>query len=345
MNLKCIHGLFLASALLILSACDEPEPEPPAITTVSTQALSELLVPHHYRASAQALSLRSSDIAAEINAIITHIIEDVGDSVAVGEPLIQLDCREVEAVKIQSEATLAALNAREALAKQQLKRTQKLRRTKSTSEEELNQKQSTLDAANAEKRAQIASLEIANLNVERCSATAPFAGVITERFAQEGERITQGTRLLHLVDHENLQIHAQIAADASDNLTKNSKINFVSNNQTYPAELVSLAAVIDSRTQTQAARFNFTNEKPKAGTLGHITWSDERLALPIKLVLERNKQQGLFYTENKIARFYPLTQVEAGQPIYVDLPADTQIITKGHLGLTIDEPIEITNKK
>lgn len=329
------------SALLVLAACKEPETPPPVVEKFSVQPLAEILTHYEYRASAQAFSQRYSDIAAEINATVAAVIKDTGDTVNAGETLIELDCRETESIGKQSEATLAALKAREALARQQLKRAKRLRKSRSISEEELNQKQSTLDAAAAERQAQAAHLEIAKLNVERCSIKAPFAGVITERFVQEGERLSVNTRVLHLVDHENLQIQAQIPAEAAASLEQGQNIHFSHNQKTYPAELQSLAAVIDSRTQTQAARFTFTSDKPKAGTLGHMVWADVRPTLPISFVLKRDNQEGLFYAESNRARFHPLTDVQAGKPIYIDLAPETLVITDGRMGLSIDQVIEL----
>lgn len=338
---KAVSWPLLIIAALLLLACEDPKPELPPITKVRVQTLDALLTEYQYRASAQALSLRDSKIAAEISATVDSIIADVGSTVAKGDTLVALDCRETIAVQEQSAATLDALAARAALAKQQLQRARKLRNSRSISEEELNQKQSTLDAATAEHEAQQASLAIAHLNVERCAVKAPFAGVITQRHIQQGERVVPGQSLLHLVDHQNLQVHVQIAAEAADSIGAATETHFVHNNQTYAVQLISLAAVLDSRTRTQAARFSFIDAKPKAGTLGQIVWSDQRRAFPVTLISQRNNQTGVFYAEDNHARFYPLASVIPGQPIFIDLPLETQIITDGRLGVDIDEQIEI----
>ena len=340
---KAIRWPLLIIATLLLFACEDPKPELPTTTKVRVQALGDLLSEYQYRASAQALSLRDSKIAAEIDATVDSILADVGNTVAAGDTLIALDCRETVAVQEQSTATLDAMAARAALAKQQLQRARKLRKSRSISEEELNQKQSTLDAATAEHEAQQASLAIARLDVERCEVKAPFAGVITQRHIQQGERVVPGQSLLQLVDHQNLEVHVQIAAEAADSISTSTKTEFVYNNKSYAVQLISIAAVLDSRTRTQAARFSFIDEKPKAGTLGQIVWSDERRSFPVTMILERNKRSGIFYVENNQAHFHPLANIVPGQPIFIDLPLATQIITDGRLGLAIDEQIEIIN--
>ena len=211
--------LHVSIAALMLTACSEPEPEVISLIRVRVQPLSELLVDYDYSAAAQALSLRDSEIPAEISANIKAITALVGATVVKNDVLIELDCRDSIALRDQSEATLDALKAREALAKKQYQRAKSLRASRSVSEDELSQKKSVMDAAQAERIAQISALEMARHNVDRCAVRAPFGGVITARYVEIGEHVTKGMPLLRLVDHENLELHAQISADDADSLS------------------------------------------------------------------------------------------------------------------------------
>lgn len=115
---------------------------------------------------------------------ITELLFTEGQSVAAGTPLVQIDDD-----LLRAEAERAA--ADRDLARQQLERVQRLHADNASSPADL-------ERAEAAARSAEAALSLLELQIERTTVRAPFAGVVGERFVSTGDYVTSETRLLTL---------------------------------------------------------------------------------------------------------------------------------------------------
>src|SRR3990167_4414973 len=116
-----MRSYFVAlAAALVLPAYAQVDASAPARPEVVIKPLSEIAIYPERDASAQAVSLNESRIAAEISGRIEAIPVRVGNRVARGEVLARIECRDHELVRERANAALGAARARLSLAEQQL---------------------------------------------------------------------------------------------------------------------------------------------------------------------------------------------------------------------------------
>ena len=180
--------------------------------SVSVAPLSEIAIYPQKTAPATVISLNETALSTEIGARIESIPARVGEVVEKGALLAELDCTDYILSRDETDAQVAALDARLELAEKRLQRVEKLARQQTVAEEMLDQRASELAALRADRRAAAARLQRARADVGRCKLLSPLHAVITRRIAAEGEFADRGTPVLELVDRERLEIAAQVPA-------------------------------------------------------------------------------------------------------------------------------------
>jgi hypothetical protein len=105
-----------------------------------------------------------------------------------------------------------------------------------------------------------------------------------------------------------------------------------------------LSGVIDPDTRKQRGRFRFSGDTAPIGASGHVVWTDASALVPVNLVVHRGETLGVFIAEDGHARFVPLPEAQEGRPAPADLPADTTIVTRGHVRLQDGDSLKITHE-
>lgn len=208
---------------------DEPLLEPLASTTHQT---SERQVRGVLRARNQAV------ISSELAGRIVELPYSDGQSFAKGDLLARFDCS----------AYQAQLNASQAAAR--------------ATREELNHKKQ-LAALNSVGRFEVALAEarqaqaqaetqVYQVQVKRCSVTAPFAGNVVQRRAQPHESVASGAPLLEVVDNTTLEIYLLVPSSWLSRLQPGQPFDFIPDETGKPlqAQIKRLGARIDEGSQT-----------------------------------------------------------------------------------------------
>jgi len=331
----------LWGSLLTLAALPGMAQERPI--QITTAPLGEVAIHQEYSAPATTLSLNESRISAETTGTILSIPVQVGDRVERDALLTALDCRDYQLKLQKAEAGLTSIEARVALATRQIARTRSLRKTSSVSEERLNQQETDLRIAEADRQAQLAGIAEARLNQQRCEIKAPFAGVVRERLAGEGEWVNPGQPLVHLIDLERLEISAQVSVDRVASLQEADSIVLETNQGVYPVRLRQIVPVIESLGRNREVRLQFTDGRAMPGSSGRLLWQSQQTYVPADLPVRRGDTLGLFTIEQGKARFIPLTRALEGHPTQVDLPANTLLVIEGRQALSDGAAIELAN--
>jgi RND family efflux transporter MFP subunit len=308
---------------------------------VRAQPLSAVAVYPRRSVPATVVSLNDSQVSAEIRAPVEQVHVLVGDLVSKGDLLISLDCRDYRLALRQTTAEVARARSSTELARKQHDRSQSLSGRQQISEELLDQRQTELALARQDLALAQTRLEQAQLNVERCSVRAPFAGVITERLANIGQLAAIGTPLLRILDNTQLEVTADVPVDGVAPLSGSTDIWLQANGNRQGLTLRAITPVIDPKARSVEARFVFKEERALPGTAGRVMWQAAVLHVPAELVVERGKVLGVFVAEADEARFTELPQAQEGQPAPTDLSPDTLIIGEGRHSLIDGSPIEI----
>ena len=296
---------------------------------VRTQALSEVLVDFERRAPAEVRALNDSTIAAEVSAVVLSVHADVGQAVKMGDLLLELDPVDYQLNFQQTEANLASSKARLSQAKAKLDRARTLGDSQYISADELLERETDVMVFNAQIQANEVAVSIARRNLDKCSLTAPFDGVVGKRMAQVGNFVRNGDPLIAVTQIDQFELGSDIPDGQAEEIRNTDMIRFESRGQNWSVKLLRLSPVIDVQGRTRQARFAFTGSAPAVGRSGELVWKVGEGMLPSNLISRRNGVLGVFLLDSGKARFKPLPGAQEGRPASVDLPSTTRIVTLG----------------
>jgi membrane fusion protein (multidrug efflux system) len=129
-------------------------------------------------------AMQAIDLRPEVEGRLVGILVDEGTEVAKGQPLLQVDDLELRAQVARAEADAD-------LARQALDRTRELMQQNASST-------SDLEKAEAQARSTQAQLDLLKLRLNRTTVTAPFAGIVGQRYVSLGDYVNSATKLVSL---------------------------------------------------------------------------------------------------------------------------------------------------
>ncbi len=302
--------------------------------SVSVQPLSQLVFHPERSAPAEVTPLNDARLSAEISARVMELPVKVGQQVEQGELVARLDCSDYKSRFDGQRATLRAMRIRLDLARTQLQRARNLSKQRNISEEIVDQRETELSALRAELEAQKKAEEQARLQVGRCKLQAPYAAVVAERLASQGDMAAPGTPLLRLVQLLDAEVSARLRPDRAEAAAKAQQPEFDWLGQRYPLRLLRKMPLVDRATRTMELRFGFVAEAPPPGASGRLRWREADAYLPADLLVRRDAGLGVFLLRDGKAVFHLLQQAREGQPAGAEsLPRDARVILEGRESL------------
>lgn len=185
--------------------------------------------------------LRARDQAMLSSELAGRIVEMPyadGQDFKKGEVLVRFDC---SAYQAQLNAAQAAVRA----AREELSHNKQLAALNSVGRFEV----ALAEAKQAQAQAEA---QVYQVQVKRCSITAPFNGRVVQRKAQPHESVAGGTPLLEIVDNRTLEVHLLIPSSWLGRLQPGEHFQFVPDETGRPlrVEVKRLGARIDEGSQT-----------------------------------------------------------------------------------------------
>ena len=204
-----------------------------------------------------------ADIGFEQSGKISKIWVDVGEAVKKGTLLAQLD---VELLLIEAKelkAQLVDVRSKLQLVQSSLKRQQSLK-TKGFSSEQ------RLDELNSEKTSLIATITRVNAGLSsvesrknKATLKAPFDGIITRRFADQGAVLSAGMSVMRLQEEGKMEAHvgvpARILKQLEQEYGQKQLQEITLNGETIHAEILALGADMNPVTHTISVRLSLPN--------------------------------------------------------------------------------------
>ncbi|KFF48669.1 RND transporter [Gammaproteobacteria bacterium MFB021] len=222
-------GLVALSLSPALWAQDDPLLTPLDQTTASN---GERQVRGVLRARNQAV------ISSELAGRIVEMPYSDGQSFAKGDLLARFDC---SAYQAQLNAAQAAARA----TREELNHNKQLAALNSVGRFEV----ALAEARQAQAQAET---QVYQVQVKRCSITAPFSGNVVLRRAQPHESVASGTPLLEVVDNTTLEIYLLVPSSWLSRLQPGQAFDFIPDETGTPltAKIKRLGARIDEGSQT-----------------------------------------------------------------------------------------------
>jgi RND family efflux transporter MFP subunit len=152
-------------------------------------------------------------VGSRASGVVERLFVRVGDSVAAGQLLAELDARDLRARRGEAAAALAAAEADRRYAEADLRRRQTLRAAGVIAEGELDLAERAFAvAAQARERAR-AALDVATTELGYARIVAPMAGVVASVSTQEGETVAASfaaPTFVTLLDLDRLEVRCYV---------------------------------------------------------------------------------------------------------------------------------------
>ena len=155
-------------------------------------------------------SARVAKVSAEVSGQVEAVKVEVGDHVASGAALVELD-REIEQLTLEAlRASTRQAGAELADAKRRYQDAKRLREQNSISQNQLRLLEAEVEVDGATLKQKKAEEDRQQARVQRHTLQAPFGGVISERLTETGEWIEPGKPVLTLVAIDDLRIEFRV---------------------------------------------------------------------------------------------------------------------------------------
>jgi len=238
------------------------------------------------RHAGQVVAKRSSALGFSRGGLLSQIAVDEGDNVAAGDTLARLDTRALAAERDELTSELAESRSRLDVAA--------VRRDQATSVEERRRalarkdwvSQEAFDDAVFGQRIAVAEHQSAENAVRRVEAalarvqvamdlsvlTAPYAGIIVARRADEGTAIGAGEPVLDLIEAAAMEFRVGVPEASVAALAVGSDYQASISGRELRCRLTRLLPQVDTETRTITAIFDLSDDDPRplSGEIGHL---------------------------------------------------------------------------
>ena len=273
-------------------------------------------------------AVQSAVVKARVAGELMDLQVREGDSVQAGQVLARIDPTEYQRRLRQAEEQAEAARAQIDIAQRQFDNNRALVDQGFISKTALDTSLATLQSAQATYRAAQAGADVARKSLDDSVLKAPFAGVVSARLAQPGERVAIDARVLELVSLATLELEATLSA--ADSLG-------VRVGQTAHLN-------IEGRSESLTARVQRINPSAQVGSRSVLVY--------LQLQGEPGLRQGLFAqgvvgTDMREVLAVPLSSVrtDRSQP-YVQVVENAQVVHRnvqpGLRGSRVDQPLAET---
>lgn len=293
-------------------------PDPLTVDVTDVVIVEDFVLDEAFSGLAQAQ--RTSQLGFPTGGRIEAIRVRVGDQVKAGDTLAKLDTRGLSAQLASLEASVDEARASYQLALDTVERQRTLLAQGHVSTQRVDEAEAQATTAAARIASAKAQADTLRVQIDLARITAPFDGVVTARFADEGAIAGPGTPLMELVEAGKLEAEIGVPAGVVADLAPGKVYTLLADTGPVEATLRGVTGVVNASQRTVAAVFDINDAAlVPAGTL-------------VRLSFPRTIDEGGFWVPLKA-----LTSATRGLwTIYVAVPdgdqwrAETRVVEMVH---------------
>lgn len=206
-----------------------------------------------------ATASRSSDLGFTSGGRIERMQVDIGDRVTKGQVLATLDTRSLRAQLRAAEAAVEEAKASADIAAATLSRQNTLLEQGHVSAQRVDEASAQQQSSQARVASASAQADMLRVQIDLSLITAPFDGVITDRFADEGVIAGPSQPILRLIESGPLEARIGLPASIAERLEPGSEYTLLAEGGATRARLRSATGVIDARSRTVTSIFEIAD--------------------------------------------------------------------------------------
>lgn len=355
------------SALAVITACsgdagNSQQGMPPSPVTIAEVTTESAVYTAQYPARVR--GAREVEVRAQVGGILQQRNFQEGHAVEQGETLFQIDPEPYQLAVNSAQAELADATAMHQQAEREWQRVSGLYESNAASEREFDQARSAIEAAKARLARAESGLADARRNLRYTRVEAPINGLAGVESVTEGNLISAGAYLTHIVQTDKLHLHFAIPeSDAQLYRARlqqsNSQGNYVdvynSQGQSYGVQgaINYTAPSIDAQTGRIVMRAEVDNRgnvllpgQFVRVELALQTFDDVVLINPTAVSQGPDGPQVYVVNGTEQAQARPVTlgpKVNGKQVVLDGLSAGDKLIVNGHVAVRDGAPVMITN--
>ncbi len=276
---RSIVGGFSIMCFALLAAPSLAQEKPAADPAPATQVGMDLVKVEPLRQTVPVIgrfvARQAGVVASRVAGPISKFDVEVGETVSKGQPLAELVTdnftweRNRRAADVASaQADISTAEASLKLLQQELNRLDRLRTSPAFSEARYDDKaQETVRAksqrveAQAQLKSAEAELQLAEIALRDTVVLAPYDGTITQRHSEAGAYVQVGAPLVTMLDHNNLEIEADVPANRVPGLEPGLVLEATITDGS-PLRAIVRAVIPDENPRTRTRRARFVAEFP-----------------------------------------------------------------------------------
>ncbi len=366
MNTKSLIALLTVAGMLVVSACGKSEGKPsedkPAKADTTTQERGIAVTVAEVKASAVSIlleavgevqSVKAPTIGAEIAGRVTELLVDIGDVVAEGDVLGQLDR---SGILLELDVARAERSRVEALTKNQellVKRQHDLKKKSFVSESAIDEAEAQLRALREEMKVAKARVALAEYKLSKTTITAPLAGKIDGRFVSVGDYVKDGAKLFSIADTEALRLHMVFPEPVIGQLRKGTPLKVmtaVAPGKSFEAAITEIRPQVDSVNKGAVAYADLLDHSLTRAGASATVWAtlavhQDSIVVP-QLSLVRRPAGEVVYVvgaDSKVSERLVVSgaRVEAGIEIVKGLQPGERVVVDGAGFLSDGAKVEV----
>jgi RND family efflux transporter MFP subunit len=157
---------------------------------------------------------RTATVRSEVSAAVLQTFAEGGQRVSAGALLGRLDDSGIRDQVLSARATVATAQNAYDIAKRELERAEALEKAGAIAQRDLERARNGALAAETQLANARALYSSAQKQLNRTQITAPFAGVVSARQANEGDVVSPGTALFTIMDPSTMRLEASVPAQS-----------------------------------------------------------------------------------------------------------------------------------
>ena len=291
-----VYALMLAGTLAFAAGCSKTSAGDPAAAgapqamPVQVKVAQAENVPDTTEYLSVLKSRHAANISPQVEGYITKIYVKSGDHVTAGTPLIQIDPLKQQAAVSSQEAARAAQEATVRYAQIQLDRARKLYAAGVVPKADVDNAQTTYDAAVAQLKALSDQVNQQQVELRYYRVAAPMDGIVGDIPVRVGERVAVTTLLTTVDERGPLEAYIYVPADRARNLKLGLPVHLVDEAGIKVADtrITFLSPQVDAETQTVLAKALLENPqglRVSQQVRAQVVWSThEGTVIPVLAV-------------------------------------------------------------
>ena len=268
-------------------------------TELAVEVVGAASAPAERRFNGIVEAVEHATLTAQTAGRVERVERDVGMRAEAGELLVRIRAAEQAAGRAAAEAALRQAAARAAEAQSQYTRVKDMYERRVVARATFDAAVATRDSANAQVEAARAGLSAASEGEAYTMVRAPFAGVVTRRFAEPGEAVAPGTPLVEFAALGAQRVLVDLSPESAAQLRARGAASVLYGGRRIASSSVTVYPAADAATGTVRARVNLPPDTAGLAPGQHVTVAIAlggrgRLTVPESALVERSEVRAVY---------------------------------------------------